>query len=54
MLALDQSFTIDFPLELTVDVPLGGASDSSFTDAADFTDCDRTAAPAGQGPQIDL
>lgn len=54
MLALDQSFSIDFPLELTVDVPIGGGSDSGFTDAAEFTDCDRASSPSGQGPQFDI
>ena len=40
MLALDQSFTILFPLESTVHVAdASGSSDSSFTDAADYTDC---------------
>jgi Flp pilus assembly pilin Flp len=43
MLAVDGSFRIDAPLELTLDgVSPGGASDSQYTDFALFTDCDRT------------
>lgn len=54
MLALDQSYTIDFPLEVIVHAPTtSSASDSSFTDAWIYIDCDRTAAPAGQGPLTD-
>ncbi|MCO6457868.1 MAG: hypothetical protein J5I93_21400 [Pirellulaceae bacterium] len=54
MLALDQSYTIDFPLEVIVHAPTASsASDSEFVDAATYTDCDRTAAPIGQGPQLD-
>jgi Flp pilus assembly pilin Flp len=50
MLALDGSFTISQPLAMSIDadgagpgaaVPVGGASDSAFTDAATFTDCVR-------------
>jgi hypothetical protein len=49
MLALDQSYTIDFPLDLDVHVTDNtSASDSAFTDAAVFTDCGRTSAPTGQ------
>jgi len=44
MLALDQSFTINLPLYVEVHAPTNtGASDSSFTDAFLFTDCDRQA-----------
>ena len=46
MLCLDQSYTIDFPLN--VDVHLtdsSSASDSSFIDALLFVDCGRTSAP---------
>jgi Flp pilus assembly pilin Flp len=51
MLALDQSYTIDFPLVITVHAPTtSSASDSSFTDAALYFDCDRVTAPIGQGP----
>ena len=54
MVALDQSYTIDFPLLVQVHaVTTSSASDSSFTDAAIYIDCDRTAAPIGQGPQLD-
>lgn len=54
MLALDQSYTIDFPLNVDVHVTDGSsASNSAFTDAFNFVDCDRTAAPPGQGPLTD-
>ena len=53
MLALDQSYTIDFPLNVDVHLTDGtSASDSSFTDALTYTDCGRTAAPVGQLPQL--
>jgi Flp pilus assembly pilin Flp len=51
MLALDNSYSIDWPLELTVDVDgpggqaaviAGLASDSSFIDAHSYEDCLRT------------
>jgi Flp pilus assembly pilin Flp len=49
MLALDGTYTIDFPLILTIDgESTGGASDSGFVDALIFVDCGRTAAPLGQ------
>jgi Flp pilus assembly pilin Flp len=52
MLALDQSYTIDFPLNVDVHtVDATSASDSAFTDALIYTDCARTAAPVGQLPQ---
>ena len=55
MLALDQSYTIDFPLEAIVHAPTASsASDSAFIDAASYVDCDRTTAPAGQGPEDDV
>lgn len=55
MLALDQSYTIDFPLEVIVHAATtSSASDSSFTDAAIYVDCARTAAPVGQGAELDL
>lgn len=54
MLALDQSYTIDFPLEVVVHAPTtSSASDSSFTDAALYVDCARTGAPDGQGDLTD-
>ena len=53
MLALDQSYTIDFPLAVTVHAPTdSSASDSSFTDAFFFSDCGRTNAPLGQADQF--
>ena len=55
MLALDQSYTIDFPLNVDVHTVDGtSASDSSFTDALIYTDCTRTNAPVGQAPQAVL
>ena len=55
MLALDQSFSIDFPLQVTVhdQQDSGSGSDSGFTDSAQFGDCGRTSAPAGQGALTD-
>lgn len=55
MLSVDQSFTIDFPLNVDVHtIDNTSASDSSFTDALIFTDCGRTLAPVGQIPQAVL
>jgi hypothetical protein len=60
MLALDNSYSIDWPLEVIVDVdgagPLpaeepGLASDSSFIDALNYSDCARTSL-AGQTPAL--
>jgi Flp pilus assembly pilin Flp len=52
MLALDQSYTIDFPLNVDVHTTdSSSASDSSFTDALFYVDCGRTGAPIGQSPQ---
>jgi Flp pilus assembly pilin Flp len=51
MVALDGSFVISRPLAMSIDadgagpgaaVPVGGASDSAFTDAATYTDCLRS------------
>lgn len=57
MLALDQSYTIDFPLNLDVHTTDNtSASDSSFTDAFWFLDCGRTGPPGpsqDQGPLTD-
>ena len=42
MLSVDQSYTIDFPLLVQVHAATtSSASDSSFTDALIYTDCDR-------------
>jgi hypothetical protein len=60
MLALDHSYSIDYPLEIAIDPNgnspqvIGLASDSSFTDAFAYTDCDRAAAPLGQPLETDL
>ena len=52
MQALDESYTIDFPLVFVIDgVSTGGASDSGFNDAIIYTDCTRAAAPLGQNPR---
>src|SRR5512147_2659525 len=49
MLALDQSYTIDFPLLVQVHAATtSSASDSAFTDALIYTDCSRATAPTGQ------
>lgn len=50
MLALDQSYCIDFPLEVVVHTATttSGASDSMFTDAASYNDCGRTTDKVGQ------
>lgn len=43
MLALDQSYTIDYPLNNDVHtVDATSAADSAFVDAEVFTDCGRT------------
>ena len=58
MLALDNSYSIDWPLEVEIDVDGAGpaapevaglASDSGFIDAFAYTDCDRTGL-SGQTP----
>ena len=60
MLALDHSYSIDYPLEIAIDPNgnnpqvIGIASDSSFMDAFVYTDCDRAAAPLGQPGVTDL
>lgn len=49
MLSLDQSYSIEFPLEVIVHAPTGsGASNSSFTDAYFYQDCGRISEPVGQ------
>jgi Flp pilus assembly pilin Flp len=51
MLALDQSYTIDDPLQVQVHAATtSAASDSSFVDAMLFTDCGRIGTPAEQIP----
>ncbi|MEX2176480.1 MAG: hypothetical protein WD872_19100 [Pirellulaceae bacterium] len=43
MLALDQSYSLSFPLQIEVHVPTASsASDSGFIDAQNFRDCDTT------------
>ena len=42
MLSIDQSYTVDFPLLIQVHAATtSSASDSSFTDALIYTDCER-------------
>jgi Flp pilus assembly pilin Flp len=42
MLAVDQSYHVGFPLQQVVhDGAVSGSSDSTFTDAMLFSDCDR-------------
>jgi hypothetical protein len=62
MLALDNSYTIDWPLEVLIDtdvtngvnpVAIGLASDSGFIDVLLYTDCDRTTLDNAQGPADD-
>ena len=62
MLALDQSYSIDFPLAVVVHADTASsASDSAFTDAARYLDCGRTnnqpgqaGPPLTQGSQLDV
>jgi hypothetical protein len=44
MLAMDQSYSIDFAPDVLVHTApvASGGSNSSFLDAADYVDCDRT------------
>jgi Flp pilus assembly pilin Flp len=65
MLSVDGSYLISQPLAISVDpdgggpapaTPTGGGSDSSFTDAMIYTDCDRDISLGGQnaGPVDDI
>ena len=57
MLAVDQSYVISFPLNVDVHTVDGtSSSDSAFTDALTYTDCDRDITLAGQnvGPIDDV
>lgn len=52
MLAVDGSFRIDFPLQVSINpngagpgTVVGQASDSQFVDGQTFTDCDRPSQP---------
>ena len=54
MLAVDQSYMVNFPLAVEVHAPTNsGASDSEFIDAALFTDCDRVVEASGQDAELD-
>ena len=52
MLCIDQSYTLAFPLQVAVHTAASSsASDSSFTDALLYVDCDTTFPdPEGQNP----
>lgn len=53
MLAVDQSYHIGFPLAAAVHTPnASSASDSDFTDALAYTDCERDPSLLGQDPFI--
>lgn len=53
MLALDQSYTIDFPLAVLVHTDTtSSASDSSFIDALNYIDCGRTSVALGAPTQV--
>jgi len=57
MLAVDQSYTVSFPLNVDVHLTDGtSSSDSEFVDALIYTDCDRDITLAGQnvGPIDDV
>src|SRR5436305_2052361 len=57
MQAVDQTYTIDFPLQVQVHAATtSSASDSSFIDALIYSDCDRAFGPFGdlsQDPVVD-
>jgi hypothetical protein len=55
MVAVDQSYSVDFTLAVGVhdDGTTSGGSDTSFTDAASYSDCTRVPTPLGQGEQTD-
>ena len=62
MLGLDHSYSIDWPLEVLIDLDvttgpgpetIGLASDSSFIDALLYTDCERTTLDNAQVPSDD-
>jgi hypothetical protein len=50
MIAMDQSYSIDYAPDIVVHTPpvASGPSDSSFTDAADYVDCERALGVIGQ------
>lgn len=53
--AVDQSYSIDFPLEIVIgSESMEGSTDSSFTDTAVYADCGRLSTPLGQGSEVDL
>ena len=55
MLCLDQSYTIDFPLNVDVHtIDSSSASDSSFVDAMFYLDCARTTSPTSSDAAIEF
>ena len=56
MLALDQTYCIDFPLNVVVHTnsTLSSSSNSEFEDSAKFFDCDRITTKVGQGKFVDM
>ena len=58
MMSVDQSYTINFPLGITVHAPAtadgaSGTSDSAFTDVAAYSDCERVEFTGGQDASDD-
>lgn len=58
MISVDQSYTVNFPLGVLVHAPPSagggsGGSDSSFTDDAAYSDCNRVSTPTGQSAAND-
>lgn len=58
MISVDQSYTVNFPLGVLVHAPpseggASGGSDSSFTDDAAYSDCNRVSTPTGQSAAND-
>src|SRR5260221_258869 len=57
MQSVDQSYTVSFPLDVDVHtLDTTSSSDSAFTDAITYTDCDRNITLSGQniGPIDDI
>jgi len=56
MLAVDQSYTLAFPLQVSVHTPAASsASDTGFVDALIYVDCDTTfPGPADQQPGLGI
>ena len=56
MLALDQTYCIDFPLNVVVHTnsTLSSGSNSEFEDSAKYFDCDRITTKTGQAKAQDM